>query len=185
MLTTYAKRRNIFADDKNLFYKSKTVKALFLKANIELEKIPEWFQANKLFLNADKPRFTLFHKLQDGDNLPLQLLALEINNYKIKKSISIKFFGVMVDEHLNWNVHINIIENKFSKNLGLLHKAKQFLNAKAIKSVYFSFIHSYLTYGNAVWCSTFMNKTKKLFNKQKQAIKIIPMADIDGNLNSD
>ena len=81
--------------------------------------------------------------------------------------------------------HINVIENKLSKNLGLLHKAKQFLNAKAMQSPYFSFIHSYLTYGNVVWCSTSMNKTKKLFSKQKQAIKIIPMADIHANLNSD
>ena len=91
----------------------------------------------------------------------------------------------MVDEHLNWKDHINITENKFSKNLGLLHKAKQFLNAKAMKSLYFSFIHSYLTYGNVAWCSTSMNKTKKLFGKQKQAIKIIPMADIHTNLNPD
>ena len=31
----------------------------------------------------------------------------------------------------------------------------------------------------------FKNKTKKLFSKQKQAIKIKPMADIHANLNSD
>ena len=30
-----------------------------------------------------------------------------------------------------------------------------------------------------------MNKTKKLFSKQKQAMKIIPMADIQGIFNSD
>ena len=30
-----------------------------------------------------------------------------------------------------------------------------------------------------------MNKPKKLFSKQKQAIKTIPMADIQTNLNSD
>ena len=91
----------------------------------------------------------------------------------------------MVDEHLNWKDYINIIENKLSKTLGFLQKAKQFLNAKAMKSLYFSFIHRYLTYGNVVWCSTSMNKTKKLFSKQKQVIKIIPMADICGNLNYD
>ena len=90
-----------------------------------------------------------------------------------------------MDEHLNWKDHINVIENKLSKNLGLLHKAKQFLNAKAMKSLYFSFIHSYLTYGNVVWCSTSMKKTKKLFSKQKQAIKIISMADIHANLSFD
>ena len=103
--------------------------------------------------------------------MPRQLPALKINNYEIKRSSSIKFLGVMVDEHLNWKDHINIIENKLSKNLGLLHKAKQFLNAKAMKSLYFSFIHRFLTYGNIVWCSTSKNKTKKLLSKQKQAIK--------------
>ena len=91
----------------------------------------------------------------------------------------------MVDEHINWKDHINITENKLFKNLDLLHKVKQFLNAKAMKSLYFSFIHSYLTYGNVVWCSTSMNKTKKLFSKQKQAIKIIPMVHIHANLNFD
>ena len=52
----------MFADDTNLFCKSKTVKTLFLKANIELQKISEWFQANKLSLNEDKTKFTLFQK---------------------------------------------------------------------------------------------------------------------------
>ena len=61
---------------------------------------------------------------------------------------SLKFLAVMVDEHLNWKDHINIIEKKLSKNLVLLNKAKQFLNVKAIKSLYFLFIYSYLTYGN-------------------------------------
>ena len=37
-----------------------------------------------------------------------------------------------MDEHLNWK---DAIKNKLSKNLGLLHKAKQFLNAKAMKSL--------------------------------------------------
>ena len=54
-----------------------------------------------------------------------------------------------------------------------------------MKSLYFSLIHNYLTYGNGACCSTFINKAKKLFIKQKQSIKIIPIADIHANLNSD
>ena len=33
----------MFVDDTNLLYKSKTVKTLFLKANIKLGRISEWF----------------------------------------------------------------------------------------------------------------------------------------------
>ena len=175
----------MFADDTNLFCSNKEIKTLFMKANIELKKISEWFRANKLPLNEDKTNFTLFHKSQDRDNLPLRLPVLKINNYEIKRSASIKFLGVIIDEHLSWIDHISIIENKLSKNLGLLYKAKRFLNAKAMKSLYFSFIHSYLTYGNAAWCSTTKTKLKSLFSKQKQAIRIIPMTSIESGLNSE
>ena len=76
----------MFVDDTNLFCKIETVKTLFLKANIELKKISECFQANKLPLNEDKTRFTLFHKRQYRENLLLQLPVLKINNYEFKRS---------------------------------------------------------------------------------------------------
>ena len=91
----------------------------------------------------------------------------------------------MVDEHLNWKDHINIIEEKLSKNLVLLHRTKQFSNVKPMKSLHFLFIHSYLTYGNVTWSSTSLYQTKKLFSKQKQAVTVIPIADIQAILSSD
>ena len=97
--------------------------------------------SSKQSLNEDKTRFTLLHKLQDRDNLPLQLPVLKTNNNEIKTSSSLKFLGVMLDEHRNWRDHINVIENKLSKKLGILHKTKQFLNAKAMKSFIF---HSFI-----------------------------------------
>ena len=102
---------------------------------MQLEKISEQFQANKLYLNKDKTRFTFFHKFHDRDNLLLQLPVIKINNHKIKRPSSITFLGVMVGEQLNRKDYTNIVENKLSKNFCLLHKAKQFLNAKAMKSL--------------------------------------------------
>ena len=67
-------------------------------------------------------------------------------------------------------------KTNYQENLGLLYKAKSFLNAKAMKSLYFSYFHNYLTYGNIAWCSTSMKKFKKIFCKQKQAIKTISVA---------
>ena len=109
------------------------------------------------------------------DNLPFQLPNLKINNNEIKRSSSIKFLGVLVDENLTWIDHITLVENKLSKNLGLLHKAKNYLNKKSVVNLYYSFIHSYLNYGNIAWCSTSMAKLKKLLSKQKQALRTIPV----------
>ena len=141
------------------------MKALVLNTNLELKKITEWFRANKLSLNEDKSTFTLFHRIQDRDNLPLRLPVLKNNDYDIKRSSSIKFLGVLVDEHFSWTDDINILEKKPSHSLGLLQKSKHFLNTKGMESLYFSFFHNYLNYGNITWCSTSMTKSKKLYSK--------------------
>ena len=84
-----------------------------------------------------------------------------------------------MDENLSWIDHINTLENKLPKNLGLLYKVKPFLNTKAMKSPYFSFLHGHLTYGNIAWCSTSMTKLRNIFSKQKQAIKTISVTSLD------
>ena len=119
--------------------------------------------ANKLSLNEGKPKFTLFHKPRDEGNLPLLLPNLKINNNEIKRSSSIKLLGLLVDENLTWIDHITLVENKLSKNVGLLHKAQNYLNKKSMVNLYYSLIHSYLNYGNIARCSTSMTKLKKTF----------------------
>ena len=116
----------MFVDDTNLFYSHNNIKILFKNTNDKLEKSSKRFKANKLSLNEGNTKFTLFHKPRHKDNLPLQLPNLKINNNEIKRSSSIKFLGVLVDENLTWIDHITLVENKLSKNLGLLHKAKNY-----------------------------------------------------------
>ena len=72
----------------------------------------------------------------------------------------------MVDESLTWIDHLTLVENKLSKNLGFLHKAKNYLNKKSMVSLYYSLMHSYLNYGNIAWYST---------SKQKLALQTIPI----------
>ena len=52
----------IYADDTNLFYSNNYIETLFSTVNMELERIREWFKANKLSLNIKKTNYTLFHK---------------------------------------------------------------------------------------------------------------------------
>ena len=91
----------------------------------------------------------------------------------IKRITSVKYLGALIDEHLTWKEHITVIENKVSKNLGILYRARRVLDSTALKNWYFSFIHSYLNYGNIVWASTSRTKLKKLVSKQKQALRMV------------
>ena len=109
---------------------------------MELERISEWFKANKLSSNIKKTNYTLFHKNSTKDGLPLQLPDLKIFNRVLKRQASIKFLGVMLDENISWKEHIKTVQNKLSKNIGLLCKAKQLPDNESLKSMYFSHIHS-------------------------------------------
>ena len=168
----------MFADDTNLFYSNKNIKTLFKEMNIELKNISEWLRANKLSINIDKTNFILFHNNRDKDHVPLKLPTLCINDAPIKQVVSTKFLGVQIDENINWTHHITLTENKLAKQLGLLYKAKSFLNRKSMINLYFSFIHTYINYGNIAWASTTKTKLKKIYSQQKQAIKTVFNEDI-------
>ena len=47
------------------------------------------------------------------------------------------------------------------------------MNFKGLRSIYFSFIHSYKNYANIAWASTNKTKLKILSGKQKQAASIM------------
>ena len=66
------------------FVRTMIQRLFFPNTNFELKKSFEWFLANKLSLNEDKTTFTLFHRFQNRDNLPLRLPVLNINDYHIK-----------------------------------------------------------------------------------------------------
>ena len=90
----------------------------------------------------------------------------------------------MVDENLTWNDHIHILENKLSKNIGLLYRAKPYLDKNTMTTLYFSFFHSYLNYGNITWASTTKSKLRKTATQQRQAVNAIPKNDNQEITNS-
>ena len=104
--------------------------------------------------------------------------SLQLNINIIERENSLKFLGVIPDEHLTWKKHIQLIENKVSKNVGVLYKAIKLINSKCLRSIYFSFIHSYINYANIAWASTNKTNLKKLFGKQKQAARTIFNQDL-------
>ena len=81
----------------------------------------------------------------------------------------IKFLGVTLDENINWNRHIELAENKISKSIGILYRALLYLDKENLKSIYFSFVHIYISYCNIVWASTSKTKLTRISINQKYA----------------
>ena len=90
----------MYADDTNLFLTHKDISYLFETANLQLERINQWFISNKLSLNVSKTKCSFFHKASKRDDIPLLLPKLNINNSEIERSECLKFLGVLLDENL-------------------------------------------------------------------------------------
>ena len=106
------------------------------------------------------------------DSLPLQLPTMTFNNIEIKIENSVKFLGLIIDENLTWKNHIQVVENKVSKNIGVLYRPSHLVDYKNLLKIYFSFIPIYISYANITWASTFKTKLQGILKKQKHAARI-------------
>ena len=59
-----------------------------------------------------------------------------------------KLLDVLLDDNLSWKEDIKCLENKIAKNIGLMYRAKPFLDKESLLALYYSYIHSYLNNAN-------------------------------------
>ena len=138
----------MFADDVNLFLSHKNIDTLFAIMNVELENVSTRFKSNKLSLNVDKTKWSLFHPISKRQLLPKTLPNLLIEDTHIKREHVTKFLGVFIDKNLSWKQHMEILSSKTSKSIGILYKSRDALSQQCLKQLYFLFIHSYVNYAN-------------------------------------
>ena len=66
-----------------------------------------------------------------------------------------------------------LLKRSYKKKIGLLCRAKKFLDEIFLKTIYFSYIYSFLNYGSIAWTTTHFTKLKSISFKQKQAARIV------------
>ena len=96
--------------------------------NLELEMAAEWFQANRLTLNAKKTKCMVFGP--NGNSVPLPK-NLNIAGETIERIVDrlptkhFKFVGVLLDDNINWNEQFKLVKNNVAKVSYNLARAKR------------------------------------------------------------
>ncbi len=87
-----------FADDTSLYIRDRNLKTLYDRVNVEINKLYQWFYANKLSLNAKKTKFIVLRSPWQKCNF--DRLSLHINGVQLSQigkdfnEPSTKFLGV-------------------------------------------------------------------------------------------
>ena len=136
-----------FADDASVFLEGNNLNSLSTIINEELSKLSIWLASNKLALNIEKSHYVIFHRArlkQSNFNVSLSIISLE-------RVTSTKFLGAIIDEKLSFTRHISYIKIEISKAMGIIIKARKYLNKKSLINLYHSFVFPYLTYCIEIW----------------------------------
>ena len=72
--------------------------------NNGLKCIKKWLDANKLALNVEKTNFIIFHSPQTSLN---EHVIIKFGKQHVSRAKYVKFHGLLFDENLSWNCHLN------------------------------------------------------------------------------
>jgi hypothetical protein len=168
-----------FADDTTLYHSGRDLVDMEAMVNAELVKVDEWLCTNRLSLNAGKSTYMLINKLSIDHNI-----NLIIRNSALKEVASHKFLGVTIDSKLKFSEHVSKVSGKISQSLGIMRRFSHVVPANAMRSLYFAFVYSHLTYAITAWgsaCDTALSRINSLTNR---AIRLLP-SPANSNPNAD
>ena len=139
----------LFADDTNLFASGKDKDLLLRGLKSGMIKLSDWFAYNRLTLNYSKTEFVRFGKPNVGsseDNWDLR-----IDDRPIREVNDSKFLGVHIDKNISWRVHIGKLINKISQTVGIIGRARRFMNGPQLLSLYNTMVLPHLQYCLINW----------------------------------
>jgi ribonuclease HI len=124
--------------------------APFTTMNKAMRVLENWCKENGLSVNPSKSNFIFFSK----GKVKMPDRKIILFGGEVKRTNSIKYLGVMIDERLNWNLHFAYIGTKSNNSIWAARKmvAKHWgLSPKAMLWIYEAIIIPKMTYGAIVW----------------------------------
>jgi hypothetical protein len=165
-IINYISKPTIFADDTNISFTHSNNIDFKSEINIVIQKISKWFKTNSLTLNFNKTHYMQFKTKPK--------LAVDIHiSYKadINNTSSTNFLGLTLDSTLSWKTHIEQLSSKLNSACYLMRSLRSIISMKNLRTIYFFYVHSIMTYGIIFWGSS--PYIDNIFKLQKRTISIM------------
>ena len=153
-----------YADDTTPYVSAGTTKEIIESLENTSVDMLSWFGYNGMKANPDKCHLLL--SCDENEN------AL-VGNYRIENSKQQKLLGVLLDNGLNFEKHINNLCSKASQKLNALCRVSSFMSTRQKRLIMKAFINSQFGYCPLVW----MNHSSKMNNRinriHERALRIV------------
>ena len=102
-------------------------------------------------------------------NLIVKILGSE----KLKKVDKVKFLGVIIDENLNWESHIDHLTQKLNSSIVMIKRIIKFIPKSEYMKIYDALFKSHLSYCISCWGAIPSSKLQGIFAIQKRCIRLL------------
>ena len=137
--------------------------------------------ANQLSINMTKTEFMLIASRQKLQSLSSDPPVLEMNGERISQVHSSKSLGVIIDEHLSWNTHIDNLAKKVGSALGAIKRIRNCIPHKTLLSIYQGLVQTHFDYCSVVWGNCGSTLKSKLQKLQNRASRIVTFSSFDAD----
>lgn len=174
-------KMHLFADDTIIYLSGTNVKQVIQKINITLELINEWFTTNGLMVNAKKSKYMII-----GSNKYLNQnidMCVKYSGEHLEKVVTMKYLGIIIDNKLTFNDHINYICKKISKKLGFAYRVSKHLTLNTRKTIYNTIIKPHFEYCSSILYMCNDTNISKLQLLQNRCMRFILKYNRYANIN--
>lgn len=148
----------LFADDTLLFVSGNDFDDIKNKLIGDMTEISKWLVMNKLKLNTDKTK-TMVINSNEVMNLYIDGKSIELVN-------NIKYLGVIIDNRLKFDKHVEYIAKKIGMKIGFFKRIRRNMSYMSAINVYNTVVKPYFEY-----CSTILFMANKLSIKRLQTLQ--------------
>ena len=137
--------------------------------------------SNQLHVNLGKSVYMHFRR--DLNNEERQSCArtreygsenvLKIGNHKLKKVDKVKFLGVIIDDKLNWEPHVQHLKEKLNASIIIIKRIIKFIPKSEYMNIYEALFKSHLIYCISCRGAIPNAKLQSLFAIQKRCVRLL------------
>lgn len=103
-------------------------------------------------------------------------MVLRFNDAPLQQLIETKFLGIIIHQNLNWSSHIQHATSKIQKTKYIFYKLRYLFSLKTLRIVYFSLVHSHISFGLPIYGATYTTTLNQLQTAQNSIIRIMLFA---------
>ena len=159
-----------FADGTNMLQSDNSLKNLAKQTNFYLKNLSKWLKANKLSLNFTKTELIIFHSSSKKID---HNLKFKLDGKHLTPTSTVKYHGILLDNHLLWSKQINHVTTKLNQAIGILSTLRNNTSLKTLMMTYHSLFSSHLLYGSQLRGHTNLANQNKIQKLQNRALRKI------------